>query len=106
MRKRESLCGPGGIRIVLDASEIFPDDPGNGTPAMVYLPFGRGSATYWCAQGEGVVLSDKHGEIELTDEQKEWLNDDSVDRAIAQWIDIRAKAMERDGRNSVLSVLE
>jgi len=50
---KQTLIGPNGLRLVLDSAEIFPDDPGQGTPAMVYL---RGeSATYWCALNEGEV---------------------------------------------------
>lgn len=106
MKRRESIKGPGGIMIVLDAKEIFPSDPGNGTPAMVYLPFGRGHATYWCAQGEGYVEDDKYGTTELTDAQKEWINSDSIENAVSNWIRIRSDAIERDGRDAVLSVLK
>lgn len=103
-KSKESLKGPGGIRIDLDTKEIFPSDPGNGTPAMVYLPFGRGCASFWCAQNEGEVHTDE-GTQELTDEQKEWLNDPSIDDAVTNWIRLRTEAIERDGRASVLAVL-
>ena len=52
--KKLSLKGPGGIIVTLDSTQIFPADPGNGTPAMVFLPF-KGHATFWCAQVEGEV---------------------------------------------------
>jgi hypothetical protein len=52
---RKTLTGPEGIRLELDSAEIFPDDPGQGTPAMVYL--GNHSATYWWATGEGSLYS-------------------------------------------------
>ena len=40
--------------LVLDSSEVFPDDPGAGTPAMVYGPK-RYQATYWFALNEGLL---------------------------------------------------
>jgi hypothetical protein len=43
-----------GWKLVLDKSEIFPDDPGQGTPAMVYAPNGD-SATYNCATDTGEI---------------------------------------------------
>ena len=39
-------------RVVFESSQVFPDDPGNGTPAMVYAP-GGDSATYNCAADTG-----------------------------------------------------
>ena len=69
---KKTLNGPGGIRIVLDKAEVIPDDPGQGTPAMVYLL--DKSATYWCASGEGEVTGNR-GTRQLTPEQCKWLND-------------------------------
>ncbi len=67
---KKTLRGPGGIRIELDRSEVFPNDPGNGTPALVYC---RGNtATYWCACGEGEVDG-----IMLSEGQMEWLENQS-----------------------------
>jgi hypothetical protein len=44
-------------RIELDAAQVYPDDPGAGTPAMVC--FGANySSTYWCAVGEEELLSE------------------------------------------------
>jgi len=43
-----------GWKLVLDKSEIIPDDPGAGTPAMVYAPNGD-SATYNCAVDTGEI---------------------------------------------------
>jgi hypothetical protein len=73
-RPKKNLIGPGGVRIELDPSQVFLDDPGAGTPAMVYLPFGRGSGTYWCACDTGEV----DGEPLLTDRQVEWLNEQNT----------------------------
>lgn len=73
---RKTLNGPGGIRIELDSREIFPADPGQGTPAMVYLDGGdgeSGDATYWCALNEGEVDGGRHGYVQLSDRQMNWL---------------------------------
>jgi len=32
---KQTLKGPEGLIIKLDSDQIFPDDPGQGTPAMV-----------------------------------------------------------------------
>ena len=47
-----------GYKIVFDSTEIFPDDPGNGTPLMVYGPRGS-SATYQCAMDTGEIENDR-----------------------------------------------
>ena len=104
MKLRETLLGPGGIKIELDSREIYPDDPGNGTPAMVVLRNG-GCATYWCAQGEGEVIKG-NDVIELSHAQKEWLNSDSVDSAVTNCLNLRSTAIERDGRDAVLACLK
>lgn len=68
----KTLSGPQGIRIELDSAQIFPDDPGQGTPAMVHL--GRESCTFQWACGEGYMYSD-HGDEEkpFTSAQMAWL---------------------------------
>ena len=67
---KKTIKGPGGIRIELDSAEIFPDDPGQGTPAMVYL--GGYSATYWCAADTGELDC---GEKQLSITQCNWLHE-------------------------------
>lgn len=63
-----------GLKIVLDRSQVFPDDPGQGTPAMVYSASGA-SATLWCAMSEGELVYSKTGNIRiLNDKQVEFLN--------------------------------
>ena len=66
------LRGPGGITLTLDVTQVFPDDPGRGTPAIVEVP-GRGTATYDCAVGEGEVDGGK-GTYALTGAQLAWLD--------------------------------
>lgn len=65
---KQTLHGPDGIRIVLDSDQIVPDDPGQGTPAMVECKGYTG--TYWCAKDTGELDC---GEYVLTDRQAEWL---------------------------------
>lgn len=65
---KTTLTGPGGLRIVLDSAEVYPDDPGQGTPAMVHL--GRHSATFACALDTGELDC---GEKALTITQENWL---------------------------------
>lgn len=60
------IRGPQGVKLTLDPTEFFPDDPGNGVPASVTL---RGHhSPFWWALGEG----DCDGEL-LTRDQVTWL---------------------------------
>ena len=67
-----TLTGPGGMVLVLDSSEIFPDDPGNGTPALVTLDEASGS--YACAVEQGVLMDGRGYEKALTEDQIAWLD--------------------------------
>lgn len=84
------LKGPGGIKLVLDVREVFPDDPGNGTPALV--TYGTSfSASYECATNEEELTSDRHGTKGLTHEQLMWLD------AQQQYVDeVWRQGKERD----------
>ena len=62
------MLGPGGIKLVLDTTQVFPDDPGAGTPAMVYINKGQDSATFWCAVDTGEC-----DDVRLSDKQCKWL---------------------------------
>jgi hypothetical protein len=62
-----------GYTLVLDPSEIIPDDPGAGTPALVYDPTRRHSSTYYCALENG----DCDG-YTLPDSVQFWLGSDKV----------------------------
>jgi hypothetical protein len=75
--KTQLLRGP-GITLELDETEIFPDNPGNGTPAMVYV--GENSATYWCALGTGEVDM-----YTLSERQMRWL--DAQNDIVAEFLD-------------------
>lgn len=76
---RRSLTGPGGITLILDSSEIFPDDPGNGTPAMVDL--GDYSASFQVATQEQELMDSRGHCQSITQAQAKWLDlqSDTVD---------------------------
>jgi hypothetical protein len=64
-------------KLLLDSSQIFPDDPGQGTPAIVELDL-QSAATYDFAVGNGTVIRDKAGEIHLHPAILDWLESDPV----------------------------
>lgn len=75
----QNLRGPDGIKLELDATEIFPHDPGLGTPALVVLANGNtGSFACVCAEGE---TSDGD---QLTPAQCAWLN--SLEASVDRWL--------------------
>lgn len=62
----------GRLTLTLDRSQVFPDDPGNGTPAVVSA--GRYSSTYWAATGESELLGDGDDVIGLSPAELRWLD--------------------------------
>ena len=72
------LIGPDGLRVELDKSQVFHDDPGQGTPALVVIRDARNritaSSTYGCACGEGYLDGGRDGDIQLTPAQMAWLS--------------------------------
>lgn len=70
---KKKLSGPNGLYVELDKSQVFPEDPGQGTPAMCYLKE-KGciidSGTFFAASDTG-ELSDKGTQLNPT--QCEWL---------------------------------
>jgi hypothetical protein len=65
--------GPNGIRLELDHTQIFPDDPGNGTPALVIK--GEYTATFHCALNEGELDC---GGYQLDDREMRWLEEQEI----------------------------
>lgn len=70
----------GDLVLELDKSQVFPNDPGEGSPAMVYLTdrFGYGnikaSASYWCATSEEVLMgSGRNNDYNLSKSEISWL---------------------------------
>jgi hypothetical protein len=43
-----------GYKLKLDKDQVFPNDPGQGTPAMITSPSGK-TATYNCVMDQGTV---------------------------------------------------
>lgn len=74
---RKTYCY-GSYKLVLDSSEIHPNDPGAGAPAMVYC--GKRSGTYGC-----VVDTQELDDLDLPTSVLNWLDRmaDTVDRFIA-----------------------
>lgn len=74
MNTTKVLCGPRGVKIVLDAAQIFPDDPGNGTPAIVH--FRGGTGTYWRVCQTGELDDARNNAFELDDQPVlDWLGE-------------------------------
>ncbi len=63
--KNQSL----GLKIILDEKEIFPSDPGMGTPVIMEktLDYKSYTATWNCGTSEGEL-----DDYSLTDEEIEW----------------------------------
>lgn len=74
----------GNLKLVLDQREIYADDPGQGTPAMIYLDTDEGlfTSTYWCWEQVGSV--DDYG---LTESQLRFLSGktDLVYKVTDEW---------------------
>lgn len=69
-----------GVQLVLDSSEIFPEDPGNGTPAIV--EYQGGTSTLNCALGTSAVHHHRDGDIDLPPDALEWLGSQAVDAEV------------------------
>ena len=67
---KTTIAGPEGYSIDLDPSQIFPDNPGEGTPAIVYSKGWKRSASYWCAVETGEVDG-----VEISPKVVAWLED-------------------------------
>ena len=74
-----------GLTVLFDRREVFSDDPGAGTPAMVYLDSDNDyCASLNCAQNEG-ELNGSRGYRELTGQQQSFLNSDAIDE-LESWV--------------------
>ena len=54
MTAKKTIKGPKGYSVVLDKGEVYLDDPGQGTPALLRDAAGN-SSTFWCALNEGEI---------------------------------------------------
>lgn len=64
-----NLRGPDGLRVKLDKTQIYPQDPGMGTPVLVISRDGN-AATLNCALGERELMGEG-----LSDDQMSWLEE-------------------------------
>lgn len=67
-------------RVSLDSKEVFPDDPGNGTPAMVTGP-GDATATLWCAADTGELIAPDNSVHDIPAGPLHWLQSEAAQRA-------------------------
>jgi hypothetical protein len=89
--KHQTVMGPRGLKLVLDASEIFPDRPGDGTPRLVY--FKRETMTLDCALSNiGEILVGCR-----TSEDAQWAYDwlDGLSQAADDWLDYQYKLLDK-----------
>lgn len=70
-----------GLRVDFNADEIIPDDPGAGTPVLVWL-HGE-SGTYSCVREVGEVCGDDAVHL-LTQQQIDWLWE--IDGRVRGWL--------------------
>jgi len=66
------------IWVELDVNEIYPNNPGQGTPVLVCLKTGE-TGTWNCVTSEGEVDG-----VLLTDEQRTWL--ESITNSVEAWM--------------------
>lgn len=83
---KRKIKGPDRVVLHLDATEIYPDNPGNGTPIMV--EYMGAFATYNCAMGEGEIEG-----IELPREVMQWL--DNHVNILDDWLDYHYERLKQ-----------
>ena len=70
-----------GLRIVMDKKEIYPGDPGAGTPVIVETYDKRFSASWNCATETGELGL---GDFLLSEAQIDWLTEH--EESVAAWM--------------------
>lgn len=70
------LVGPRRARVVCDINEIYLDDPGRGTPIMVYWE--DYSGTFCCCRNEGEIDG-----VQLPRSIRDWLR--SIEDTVSDW---------------------
>lgn len=83
------IKGPNGLSLILDSKEIYPDDPGNGTPQLLRLRIDGTDAygTLNCAWHENEVDG-----YRLNDAQINWI--DSIICEADKWLEAKYKKFE------------
>jgi hypothetical protein len=84
---KQTLRGPDGIKLELDANEVYPHDPGMGTPALLTLKSGD-TVTFACALDTGEAENET-----LTGAQQDWLAKlaDGVDN----WLTVQVQVIKQ-----------
>ena len=100
--RRIRLSGPNGISLILDPAAVHPDEPGADTPAMVVLPFGRGTGTFWRVRDQGTVDGRDAEDVALTGRQNGWV--DLIDDAVGDWLEHHSNAIQSRGRQAHLGL--
>lgn len=77
--------GPHGWTLIADRREVYPDDPGNGTPLMVYGPRMCGSGTLGRVLDTGEVDDPNGAVIVVPQSVMDWLNDG--EETAQAWLD-------------------
>ncbi len=79
------MHGP-GVQIELDESQVFPEDPGQGTPALVKI--GAKTGTFWCVLETGEIGCD----TPVSMAHQRWLA--RQEEAVTEWLNavVAAKA--------------
>ena len=77
--------GPNGWTLVADRREVFPEDPGNGTPLMVYAPRMAGSGTLGRVLDTGEIDDTRCALMEVPASVMTWL--DEVADTAETWLD-------------------
>ncbi len=93
------LASDGKIRIMLQQKEVKHEDPGDGTPALVYLQNPRDLRPF---KGDHVEIFDiclSEREVDshkLTNAQYKWLEDHAleVDKIVTNWFGIAEEKLE------------
>ena len=86
------VTGPGGIRLHLEAGEIFLNDPGMGTPLLV--EYKKETMTLECALGNS-------GEMGCGEVQQNWISD--IYEQAGEWHNHHCDRIEREA-NALKSV--
>ena len=96
---KKSVVGPGGLVLCYDAEQVYPDDPGLGTPLLVSMPFSNKTGTYWSAMETGHL----DGDIALTPKQNEWLR--RMEGDVSDWLERVTRHIQSEGREAYLEKL-
>lgn len=97
--KHQTIMGPRGIKLVLDASQIFPNNPGDGTPCLIY--YKRETMTLECGtQNVGEIIPEAES-YEDAEWAYDWIN--SLYDAADEWLTYHWDRIELEQKNKDLN---